>query len=791
MKLLMEEKNWFRSARRSWLRRLAVRRAALIGLGHLTMPETDLALTRNTYLHATCGLAAMLGGMVGSSSAAQPASAAVAAPADRSVAGRVDALLRAMTQAEKLRLVHGFFPPMAGKTPGAPTDLIPSAGHIPGVPRLGIPDLRESDASLGVANQIEQRRGDVATALPASLATAATFDPAIAYQGGAMIGAEARAKRFNVLLAGGVNLTRDPWNGRNFEYLGEDPILAGVMAGEHIRGVQSNNIVSTVKHFALNAQETGRGVLDARIGEAALRESDLLAFEIAIERGRPGSVMCAYNKVNGDWSCENRFLLTDVLRRDWGYPGWVMSDWGGVHSTVKAANAGLDQESGQELDKQIYFGAPLAAAVRAGTVSPARLDEMVRRILTGAAANGLLDHPVPAAPQPIDYAAHAAVAQQAAEKGIVLLKNENVLPLARAARRIVLIGGHADVGVLSGGGSSQVRSVGGAPIEIPLTSGAAASFARVTYHASSPLKAMRALAPDADIRFVSGDDPAAAAAAARDADVVILFATQWQTEAQDAETLSLPNEQDGLIDAVAAANRKTVVVLETGGPVLMPWADRVAAIVQAWYPGQRGGEAIARILTGRVNPSGRLPITFPRTASQAPRPDVPGLKALKASEASNAPLASFPVVYPEGADVGYRWYERTGEQPLFPFGHGLSYTSFRYDNLVTTNAGGRLTASVDVTNTGKSAGDDVPQLYVGPPGGQATIRLAGWQRVSLKPGETRRVTITAEPRAIARYDTSLPGWRIAAGQYRVVVGHDAADRALTKSIAMTERTMRP
>ena len=384
---------------------------------------------------------------------------------------RAAALAAKMSREEQLRYVHGYFPPMSKDRPA---DMIPSAGYVPGIPRLGIPTLRESDASLGVANQIEQRKGDVATALPASLALAASFDPDLAYRSGAMIGAEARAKTFNVLLAGGVNLTRDPWGGRTFEYLGEDPLLSGIMAGESIRGVQSNHIVSTVKHYVLNPQETLRTTMDARIDEAALRESDLLAFEVAIERGQPGSVMCAYNKIDGDWACENDFLLNTVLKRDWGYKGWVMSDWGAVHSTVKAANAGLDQQSGRELDKAMYLGKPLADAVTKGEVSAARLADMNRRILWGVVSTGLIDRPVPTSAQPIDYAAHASVAQEAAEKGSVLLKNErNLLPLARTAKRIVLIGAHADVGVLSGGGSSQVRSVGGAPIEIPLTEGAA------------------------------------------------------------------------------------------------------------------------------------------------------------------------------------------------------------------------------------------------------------------------------------------------------------------------------
>ncbi len=711
---------------------------------------------------------------------------------------RADTIVARMTQDEKLLLVHGLFPPMAaGKSRN---ELIPSAGHIDGIPRLGVPLVRESDASLGVANQVEQRKGDVATALPSSLATAASFDPAVARAGGAMIGSEARDKRFNVLLAGGVNLTRDPWNGRNFEYLGEDPLLAGTLAGAHIAGVQSNRIVSTVKHLALNAQETGRMVVDARIGEAALRMSDLLAFEIAIERGQPGSVMCAYNKVNGDWACENAHLLNDVLKRDWGYPGWVMSDWGAVHSTVKAANAGLDQQSGQELDKAPYFDAPLKAAVAKGNVSQRRLDDMVARYLTGLIQTGAYDAPMPAVAVTPPYARNAEVAQRAAEAGIVLLKNQgNVLPIARTAKRVVVIGGNADVGVLSGGGSSQVRSVGGAPVETPLAYGGSASFARITYHASSPLAALRKALPGAQVTWMDGRNFNATVNAARGADMAIVFATQWTTEADDVPDLRLPDHQDALIAAIVAVQPRTVAVLETGGPVLMPWIDKVPAVVEAWYPGQRGGEAIANILTGKINPSGRLPITFPADASQPVRPRPVGLDRLTGLDAAAAAdpgaasthvLESFPVDYVEGADVGYRWYDRKRMTPLFPFGHGLTYTSFAYRNPVVT--GGRtLSVTFDVVNTGARAGADVPQMYVAKEAGGAPMRLAAFTRVTLKPGETRRVTLTAEPRIVADYDVKLPGWRIDAGRYRVALGRNAADRTMVSAATVEAATMKP
>ena len=734
----------------------------------------------------------------GTTATVAPARAPVTAPARRDARARAEAVVARMTLDEKIALVHGLFPPMAkGKTRH---ELIPSAGHIDGIDRLGVPLVRESDASLGVANQVDQRKGDVATALPSSLATAASFDPEIARAGGAMIGSEARSKRFNVLLAGGVNLTRDPWGGRNFEYLGEDPLLAGRLAGAHIAGVQSNRIVSTVKHYALNPQETGRMVVDARIDEASLRESDLLAFQIAIEDGRPGSVMCAYNKVNGDWACENDWLLNQVLKREWGYPGWVMSDWGAVHSTVKAANAGLDQQSGQELDKAMYFADPLKDAVKAGTVSRARLDDMVTRYLVGLIESGAYDAPMPARAEAIAYDRHAGVAQRAAEAGIVLLKNEGgLLPLAASARRVVVIGGAADLGVLSGGGSSQVRSVGGAPIEIPLAHGPASSFVRVTYHASSPFKALHEALPGVEIRFVDGRNLNETLEAARAADIAIVFATQWTTEAEDVPDLRLPNHQDALIAAVAAAQPRTVAVLETGGPVLMPWIKAVPAIVQAWYPGQRGGEAIANILTGRVNPSGRLPITFPADASQPPRPRPVGLDRLGALEAEAAAnpanasqyqLPSYPVDYVEGSDVGYRWYERKGMTPLFAFGHGLSYTRFAYRNVKVTG-GQQLTVSFDVVNTGGKAGADVPQIYVSRAGSNTPMRLAGYRRVVLEPGRSQRVTLTAEPRILAEYDTAAARWRIDAGRYTVAVARSAADRSLLRTVTLTAATMKP
>ena len=672
---------------------------------------------------------------------------------------------REMTLDERIGLLHGVMAfPFLGPLP---PEARGSAGYIPGVPRLGVPALQESDASLGLTNPLEIRKGEGGTPMPSGLALAATFDPDAAFQGGRMIGHEAWSAGFNVLLGGGVNLTREPRGGRSFEYLGEDPLLAGTLAGEAVRGTQSQHVISTVKHFVLNSQETLRHAVSANIPLAALRESDLLAFELAIERGEPGAVMCSYNRINGDYACDNDRLLNGVLKGDWGYRGWVMSDWGAVPG-LQAAIHGLDQQSGQQLDKAVYFGAPLKAAVESGTIPPERVSDMTRRILRSMFAVGVVENP----PQrgPVDYDADAAVAQRAAEEGIVLLKNQDgLLPLASKGRRVLLIGGFADVGVLSGGGSSQVIPPG-AVMRVPVAGEGElpGPFRSMVFHLSSPLKALRAAAPDDRVSFFPGDYPAAAAAAAHDADVAIVFATQWTTEGADVPDLTLPNGQDQLIAAVAAANPNTIVVLETGGPVLMPWLGQVKAVIEAWYPGVRGGEALARILTGQVNPSGHLPITFPAGESQLPQPVLPGA-GRTAEEAPGYDVA-------EGADSGYRWYARQGLEPLFPFGHGLSYTSFGFAGLAL-KAGDGLELSFDVTNTGSSTGAEVPQAYLVSAAGKPTRRLIGFARISLAPGETGRVTMTADPRLLGRYDESRHGWWIEPGVYRVAVG--ASSKALS------------
>jgi beta-glucosidase len=692
---------------------------------------------------------------------------------------RADGIVAKMTMDEKIDLVFGHFGTDQPGKPAPAGSLAQSAGYVKGIPRLGVPPQWQTDAGIGVASQPGKKVRE-RSSLPAGVATTATWNPALAFQGGAMIGNEARLSGFNVMLAGGVNLTRDPRNGRTFEYGGEDPLLAGVMVGEQIRGIQSQNVVSTVKHYAFNDQETGRNILDAKVENAPMRMSDLLAFQIAIERGNPGSVMCSYNRTNGDYNCENDWLLNKVLKHDWGYKGFVMSDWGGTHSTTQAANNGLDQQSGYPFDKSAYFEGALKEAVLSGHVSEARLNDMAKRILWAMAANGVLDHPVKDEATKIDYAAHAKVSQADAEEGIVLLKNEGqVLPLKADAKRIVVIGGHADKGVLSGGGSAQVYPRGG--MAVP-NEGPKQWPGPTVFLPNSPLKALAARSK-AKFTFIDGKDAAVAAKAAADADVVLVFATQWTSEGADVPSITLPNKQDELIAAVAGANARTVVVLETGSAVAMPWLGKVAGVVEAWYPGTNGGEAIARVLTGEVDASGRLPMTFPVSETQLPRPKLDGV-GLK-------PDVRFGVDYTiEGAAVGYKWFDAKGLKPLFAFGHGLSYTSFSHSGLKAEAADGSIRVSFTTANTGARDGKAVPQVYVAKASGgwEAPKRLGGWDKLALKAGESRTSTVTIDPRTLAVFDDASGTWKIAAGDYTVTLSTaaDAPVSSVTVRLAARE-----
>ena len=728
----------------------------------------------------------------------RPAAAAGPPPARRpwldsglSPDRRADLALRAMTRSEKLSLVFGYLgtampdrhyvpPPQA--RPG-------SAGFVPGIARLGLPPQWETDAGLGVATQRSSLYAyRERTSLPSGLSTAATWNAALAQKGGAMIGAEAHASGFNVLLGPGLDLVREPRGGRSFEYAGEDPLLAGEIAAAEIRGIQSQHVIAVAKHYALNDQETGRNVLSADISAAAARESDLLAFELAVEQGRPGAVMCSYNLVNGVHACESEWLLDRVLKGDWGFQGYVMSDWGAVHSTVRAALAGLDQESGYVFDSQPYFGAALSVALAGGRVPAARLDDMARRILRAMFAAGVMDHPIDSASAAIDFAADERVAEADEDEGIVLLKNApqaaiqdartpgsgGVLPFPRTVKELLVIGGHADRGVLTGGGSSTVFPVGGNAVTGLPSPG---WYGPEVFLPSAPLGAIMGRAPQANIRYLDGDDIAAAAREAAKADRVVVFATQWAAESIDVP-MTLDGDQNRLIAAVAAANPRTVVVLESNGAVLMPWLDKVAAVLEAWYPGSGGGPAIARVLFGDVDPSGRLPVSFPAALDQLPHRVLPG--------AGVPDKQSFTVDYTAGAAAGYKWLQKRALKPLFPFGYGLTYTHFRYSGLHTQVVGGQLTVSLTVTNTGSRQGAAVPQVYVGAASGgwEAPRRLGGWSKVALPPGGTAAVSIRIDPRLLATFDEAHDRWQRPAGTYHVWVGESAASFELAAEVRL-------
>jgi beta-glucosidase len=577
---------------------------------------------------------------------------------------RADLVLKEMTLDEKMNLVHG------NGMPGWPGKPRPNAylgnggaGFVLGVARLGIPMIQMSDAAYGVRSSGEN--GRYSTALPSNVAAAASWDTQAACEYGALIGRELRAQGYNMTLGGGVNITREPRNGRTFEYQGEDPILAGTLVGNRIKCEQGQHVIGDIKHYAVNDQESGRNEVDAIIGKRAMRESDLLAFEIGIEIGDPAAVMCSYNAVNGDFACENKYLLKDVLKKDWNFQGFVVSDWGGTHSTVKASAAGLDNEEPEDL----FFGEKLKRAVQAGKVPMAELDDHARRILRSEFASGIVDYPMQRSV--VDVERGFETSRRVAEQSTVLLKNNGVLPLDRAKlHSIAIIGPHADTGMISGGGSAQVDPPGRP----------SSKWQEHVWFPSSPLQAVSARAPKTSVHFESGANVASAVALAKQSDVAIVFAYQWTSEDMDLPNLSLPENQDALIEQIAEANPRTVVVLETGTAVTMPWIDKVSGVVEAWYAGSKGADAVANILFGDVNPSAKLPMTFPRSEADLPHPQLvtppPGALGLAAVMKTGEAKPTFSVHYDEGLKVGYKWFDAENKPVLFPFGYGLSYTKY-------------------------------------------------------------------------------------------------------------------
>jgi beta-glucosidase len=660
---------------------------------------------------------------------------------------RANLLLRAMTLDEKITLVHGA---------GYPTPLKAYAGYVPPNTRLGIPALKLGDGRAGVGNGAR----DV-TLLPAPIAASASWDTVLMNAFGRVLGEEEWGKGTNVALGPTIDIVRVPEWGRAFETYGEDPYLNGQMAVAEIEGIQSQGPIADANMYLTMNQETNRFRQDSMVDERTLQEIYLPPFQAAIQQGHVGTIMCAYVKTNGIYSCESPHLLSDFLRKELDFSGWVMTDWGATHSTVSAAKAGLDQE----MPSGRYYGQALKTAVENGQVSTATLDEHVRRVLVTMFRHGLFDKRQPGNWNTnVRTAEHALFSRKAAEQGMVLLKNQgNILPLA-GNRSIAIIGADGGTKPLAeGGGSSHV----------------------LPPYVVSPLEGIRKrLGKGAQVAYSDGSDLAQAADVARRAAIAIVFASAPESEGSDRPNLELPGNQNELISSVASANPNTVVVLNTGGAVLMPWIGQVRAVIEAWYPGQEDGNAIAAILFGDVNPSGKLPLTFPRTAMEIPT------NALR-----QWPGVDGRSVYAEELDVGYRWYDARHIQPLFPFGYGLSYTTFKFTHLIISPqklTGGqslnhaRVTATVSIANTGRRAGAQVVEAYVEQPktNGEPPRQLCGFAKVFLRPGETREVTLTLNRHAFFIYDTQQTRWKSPAGTYEVLAGTSSRDLPLYTRITV-------
>jgi len=671
-----------------------------------------------------------------------------------------------MSSADKFRMVHGG---------ASNTNSDGAAGYVPANPKLCIPELVLQDAGAGVGDGQENT-----TAFPAPISQAATWDPSLQKRFGRELGAEALQKGANVLLAPDVNVDRIPLDGRNYESLGEDPFLAAQTAVAEIEGIQSNPVMATVKHFVAYSQQTNESSISANLSTRTLQEIYLPPFQAAVTQAHVGGVMCSYNLIDDIHACQDPSTLTGVLRNQWKFQGFVVSDWfTAVHSTVPSVDAGLDLE----MPVGGFFGKPLQRAVKSGLVPIARLNQMVLDILTPMFRLGLFDQVPREGPnvQRLDVSTPADIqtARTLAEDGTVLLQNtDNVLPIPGNGRKIAVIGRPASLegakGVYGGGGSSHVPSFGSA-------------------HVVAPLSAIRQLAGKRHdtVAYDDGTDVASAVAAARSASVAIVFADDAEGETQDEPSLSLrggactfvcaysSDDQDTLIEAVARANPHTIVVLDSGGPVLMPWVSQVDGIVEAWYPGQQDGNAIAAILFGSVDPSGKLPETFPASESQLPT-----------NSAARFPGVNDQEAYSEGLLIGYRWYDAEHITPLFPFGFGLSYTTFSLSDLSVRRDSDGVGLTFNVQNTGERAGAEVTQVYVGDPAptGEPPKQLEGYQKVRLTPGQSKRVTINLSKHAFAYWNTAANGWRVAPGCYSLMIGTSSVDLPLQRPIAQNGGT---
>jgi len=656
---------------------------------------------------------------------------------------KADALVSNMSLTERLSLTHGM------------DDM-----SLPPVERLGIPRWRMTDGPHGP-------RGDnsiVATAFPSPIALAASWDTALLRRVGAVQGSETRAFGRHMLLAPGINIIRTPIGGRSFEYFSEDPFLVASLTPSFVRGAQDDaGAAVSVKHFAANSVERDRMTVDARVDERTLREIYLPGFKAAVDAGA-ATLMAAYNRLNGAYCAENAWLLDELLRKEWGFKGFVVSDWGAVHGTLETALHGVDVEmpGGTTSD---FFGTPLAEAVRKGQVPVSAIDDKARRVLGVMERFGALDGTEK--PGVADTPEHQSLARQAATEGLVLLKNEGgLLPLDKAKlRRVAVIGPLADARTCRGGGSSEMNP----PYEVTVAEGLKrklAGRAELVFHAD---------------KLESGEGlPAyvtAATEAARQADAAILVvgtSKDYDHEGGDKPGLGLMPGQDQLVEEVLKAKPDAVVVLVNGSAVEMPWIGSARAVLEAWFPGMEGGNAVAAALLGETNPGGKLPITFPKSLADVP-----------AHANGNVPGADKELKYDEGLLVGYRHYDTKGVEPLFPFGHGLSYTSFGYKGLASVKAGDGFDVYFTVTNTGRRAGSETAQLYLRelkPSLERPFQELKGFSKVTLKPGESRRLSIHLPAYAFAFWDPGTKAWTSNKGEFEARIGSSSRDIRLTTTL---------
>jgi len=666
-----------------------------------------------------------------------------AAPAQQTHVSHAAAVARArqivakMTLDEKISALHGVHDATRYRM-------------VPGVPRLGIPDFWMTNGPAGVGPGGASPQPP-ATAMPAPIALAATWDPELAHTCGKIEAEETRSLGSLLFESPDINIARVPQGGRVFESFGEDPFLTGRIAVATIEGIQSTSIMANVKHYLANNQEADRHSVDEEIGERALREIYMPAFEASIKEAHSASLMCAYPKVNGAFNCENAPLLNGVLKGEWGFDGFVLSDWGATQSTMPSVLNGLDLE----MPTGIYFDKELRKAVDAGQVPVSLLDEkLVRRFAKMIEFGDFGPQPKPV---PIPVLAHGAISRQIAAQGMVLLKNDGgLLPLDAASLKTVLVvGPYAVRPNTGGGGSSHV---------IPL-------YTITPYDGLSAELQARTTVMD-------GSDINAAADAAKRAQLVIVMVGDQDAEGRD-QSLELPKAQNDLVKAVVSANPKTVVVVKSGSAVLMPWIDSVPAVLEAWYPGEEDGHAVADVLTGKVNPSGKLPLSFPRSAEDT-----------LAANPEQYPGVNGVAHYSEGLDVGYRGYTAHHIPLLFPFGFGLSYTEFKFDGLKVSKGPGSANATVSfkVTNSGKRAGAEVAEVYLGFPaiaeGNEPPLQLKAFSKVMLNPGESKTVEVKLDARAFSYWSEKTHAWQVAQGDFQVMVGDSSANTPLKANLAV-------